>query len=54
MSLLGSNAGGARVDKGVSPIFLLLVAAFALTGAALAAGDLGGVGVFVFVLIGWI
>lgn len=41
-------------EQGVSPIFWLLVGAFALSGAALAAGDLGGVGVFAFVFIGWI
>jgi|CXWL01.1.fsa_nt_gi Zn-dependent protease len=39
---------------GVSSIFLLLMAAFAIAWAALAAGDAGGVGVFAFVLIGWI
>jgi Zn-dependent protease len=39
---------------GVSAIFWLLIAAFALAGAGLASGDLGGVGVFVFVLVGWI
>lgn len=44
----------AAADRGVSVIFLLLVAAFALAGAALAAGDIGGVGVFAFVLAGWV
>jgi Zn-dependent protease len=41
-------------EQGVSTIFWLLVGAFALTGAALAGGGLGGVGVFAFVFIGWI
>jgi Zn-dependent protease len=44
----------AKPEQGVSAIFWLLVAGFALSGAALAAGDLGGVGVFAFVFIGWI
>lgn len=39
---------------GVSSIFLLLVAAFALAGAVLAAGDAGGVAVFAFVFVGWV
>lgn len=43
-----------RPEQGVSFIFWLLVGAFALSGAALAAGDIGGVGVFAFVFIGWI
>ncbi len=44
----------ARPEQGISTIFWLLVAAFAISGAALAAGDVGGVGVFAFVFIGWI
>ncbi len=40
--------------KGVSVIFLLLVAAFAISGAVLAAGEGSGVLVFAFVLIGWV
>ena len=44
----------AKPEQGVSAIFWLLIAGFALSGAALAAGDLGGVGVFAFVFIGWI
>jgi Zn-dependent protease len=41
-------------EQGISVIFWLLVAVFALTGASLASGDLGGVGVFAFVFLGWI
>lgn len=44
----------APVAGGVSAIFWALVAAFALSGAVLAAGDAGGVAVFVFVLVGWV
>jgi Zn-dependent protease len=44
----------AKPGQGVSAIFWVLIAAFALCGAALAAGDLGGVGVFAFVFVGWI
>lgn len=41
-------------ERGVSAIFLLLIAAFAIAGSVLAAGDAGGVAVFAFVFIGWI
>lgn len=43
-----------RSPQGVSAIFWLLIGAFALSGAVLVAGDIGGVGVFAFVFIGWI
>ncbi len=44
----------AKPPQGISAIFWLLIGAFALSGAALAAGDIGGFGVFLFVFIGWI
>jgi Zn-dependent protease len=44
----------AKPEQGISAIFWLLIAAFGLAGAALAAGDLGGAGVFAFVFVGWI
>lgn len=44
----------AKPPQGVSIIFLGLLGAFALSGAALVTGALGAFGVFAFVLIGWI
>lgn len=41
-------------EQGISTLFWLLIAAFAISGAMLAAGDIGGVGVFAFVFLGWI
>lgn len=43
-----------REASGPSAIFLVLVAAFAISGAMLAAGDAGAIAVFVFVLLGWV
>lgn len=43
-----------RPEAGVSAIFWALIAAFALLGAMLAAGDAGGIAVFGFVFVGWI
>jgi Zn-dependent protease len=51
MTTAATRAAGAN---GVSAIFWLLVAAFALSGARLAAGDGGGLTVFIFVFTGWI
>ncbi len=48
------NRTGAARARGVSPIFLLLVAVFGATGYALAIGRGGSFGVFTFVLVGWI
>jgi Zn-dependent protease len=48
------NLSAPTGSEGVSAIFWLLLAGFVLTGAALAAGAVGGVGMFVFVLLGWI
>lgn len=43
-----------KPDTNVSATFLLLVLAFALTGMGLVGDDLGRVGVFAFVGVGWI
>lgn len=40
--------------KAVSAIFWLLIAAFAIAGSMLAAGDGGAISVFAFVLVGWV
>jgi Zn-dependent protease len=44
----------AKPEQGVSAIFWLLIAAFAIAFAALAGGETSGFVVFAFVFIGWI
>jgi Zn-dependent protease len=44
----------AAPERGVSAVFLLLAAAFAISASVLAAGDATGIAVFAFVLLGWI
>ncbi len=43
-----------RPEQGVSAVFWLLIAAFAISASAVAAGDLNRLAVFAFVFIGWI
>lgn len=51
---MSAEAEVAKPEQGVSAIFWLLIAAFALAFAALAGGETSGVVVFVFVFVGWI
>jgi Zn-dependent protease len=46
--------GRTAADRGISPIFLLIVAVFVGAGYELAIGRGGAIGTFVFVFVGWL